>query len=355
MLDDKALSPASHPELFDHRAWLAAPDSRRRAIATAVVEALGEGYALSDDAPPAPPVREAPSEWKAVDLEAHYAALARPTRDAAWRIVHVPTGTPLQIIAGGRFRMGLSNEEEAYLTSGDRRASEHDAALLASEAGFSSVSQQATTMRPAREVLVAPFLLAEAPLTGDMLARLGLKLASAEGDDEGEDEDEGEEEEEPVDRLYEGPDMVTYVAPRELGHLLAAGDLRLPSEAEWEHACRAGTTTLYFWGNELPDAPNARVNTFGLAELGNHPELCADLWHPTYEGAPSDGRAWLEGGEPRIWAVRGGAAPIYPWQGPGWQILMSAMRFAFDADGEDEIDTQFALRLARSIPTGVGG
>jgi formylglycine-generating enzyme required for sulfatase activity len=138
---------------------------------------------------------------------------------------------------------------------------------------------------------------------------------------------------------------------------------RLPSEAEWEYACRAGSTSPFSFGltatTDLANYVGEHIfrsepagiyrhgstevgsfppNAFGLYDMhGNVWEWCADAWHESYEGAPSDGSAW--GGRPGADRVlRGGCWHDTP------DLCRSAARLKHvPTEGEDYFGFRVAL------------
>ena len=196
--------------------------------------------------------------------------------------------------------------------------------------------------RPQHTVTLGPFLLGKYPVTQEQWqALMG-----------------------PTTGRFRGPRLpvsnVSWHDANAFCRRLAARTRRpyaLPSEAQWEYACRANTATPFAFGetlttdlanynglftylqeppglyrHEITPVGSFAPNAFGLYDLhGQLWEWCADTWHPDYAGAPVDGSAWTIGGHPAQRVARGGS-----WH-DGPDVCRSAVRLKALAAAGDEL------------------
>ena len=147
---------------------------------------------------------------------------------------------------------------------------------------------------------------------------------------------------------------------------LIGREFRLPTEAEWEYACRGKTQTAFHCGSTIStelanyngeDSYGSGVegenrqettsvdlfsaNMFGLYDLhGNVAEWCADTWHSSYQNAPDDGSAWISNNSKDLRVLRGGSWLHLPGSCRSAQRLKSNPNSKSDA---------FSFRIATSI------
>lgn len=211
--------------------------------------------------------------------------------------------------------------------------------------------------RPVHRVTIArPFWLARYPLTRGQFA--AFAKATRHTDKDWQKPRFKQTPAHPVANVSH-EDAMAYVA---WASERSAKTYRLPSEAEWEYAARAGTTTARYWGESRDDQhlyangadeslrraekadpdPDGylpaddghartspvgtyRPNAFGLFDmLGNVWEWCADPWHDNYDGAPGDSSVWETNGDSLRRVLRGGS-----WiSSPG--NLRAGVRNAYD-------------------------
>jgi formylglycine-generating enzyme required for sulfatase activity/TRAP-type uncharacterized transport system substrate-binding protein len=185
--------------------------------------------------------------------------------------------------------------------------------------------------RPIHRVTIAPFAIARYPVTvrqwKECVAARGCPDIAAGGDNA------------PMTDVSwdDAQRFVAWLAK------LTGKAYRLPSEAEWEYAARAGTRTRYWWGNQMMrgmadckgcgDSYDPRhpvkvasfpPNPFGLRDMtGTVAEWVEDCWHRNYYGAPADNSPW-NGGDCRQHVLRGGS-----WQNDP-SYLRASSRDAYD-------------------------
>ncbi len=222
-------------------------------------------------------------------------------------------GMAMALIPGGRFVMGRASD----------------------------VEPGGADERPAHAVNVAPFYLGKYEVTqAQWVAVMGVNPSR-----------------------YKDPrrpvDQVTWLQAQEfiqkINQLEKTNKYRLPSEAEWEYAARAGRATAYFFGDDVRDlaryawfgaendvgtAPvgKKQPNPWGLHDIyGNVWEWVEDCAHPDYQGAPSDARPW-PGGDCALRVVRGG----------GWNSPAAYVRSAVRGNSVPDLnDSGTGFRLAR--------
>lgn len=193
-----------------------------------------------------------------------------------------------RLVPGGTYDRGFSAEEEARVRAASDEAKPADDNWFEEYGNF--LENMLPSMRPLASVSVGPLLVCASP---------GYAME---------------------------PSAVTS--------FLEETPWRLLSEAEWEYLARGGTQHELTWrGHAVPDEAWFEATAGGEAEIANafgcwgfglQPEVCADAWHDSYDGAPNDGSPRFGNG-PRV--ARGGAAMLHPWQQVGeWQLLCSAVR-----------------------------
>lgn len=243
--------------------------------------------------------------FKVITVDAQGRQVSQQQRQAQYFIEDLGKGVTLEMVSipGGTFRMG-------------------------SPAGEGDDDE-----RPQHDVTVKPFLMGKYPITQAQWRTVAA--FSKINRDLDPDPSGFKDNNRPVEKVswYDAVEFCARLA-KHTGH-----DYRLPSEAEWEYACRAGTTTPFHFGETITtglanfngndtyaSAPKGEYrqqttdvgsfppNAFGLYDLhGNVREWCLDHWHDNYQGAPSDGSAGVAGGNSERRLLRGGSWYLIPW------------------------------------------
>ena len=269
------------------------------------------------------PNRSRQFEFQVVKLDSKGKISSRKTETASYFIEPLGAGVkPLELVAipGGRFQMGSPKDEKGR----DDDEEQH-------------------------WVTVPPFFMSKYQVTqaqwryvAKMLPEIGRELDIDPAREKGPDN--------PIEQVS-WLDVQEFCARVTV---LAVRTCRLPSEAEWEYACRGGTTTPFHFGETIsPEVANYDgnytygkgkkgqyrektipvgslkfANSFGLYDMhGNVWEWCEDDFHDNYEGAPVDGTAWKDASnDSRSKILRGGS-----WIGDPWNCR-SACRLRRSAD-----------------------
>ncbi|MBO3457634.1 SUMF1/EgtB/PvdO family nonheme iron enzyme [Aetokthonos hydrillicola Thurmond2011] len=249
--------------------------------------------------------------FEVVTVDSKGRIIKREHREAQYFVENLGNNVTLEMVAipGGTFIMGAPETEEG---SSDEQ-------------------------RPQHKVTVPPFFMGKYPVTQAqweavaILPQVNRELKRDPSQFKGKDL--------PAENIF-WDDAVEFCARLSKA---TGRNYRLPSEAEWEYACRAGTTTPFHFGQTITSelanyyaestyggAPKGNhrqkttpvgsfrvANAFGLYDMhGNIWEWCTDDWHENYDGAPDQEVAWLSNknieGEANIKLLRGGSWDVSP-------------------------------------------
>ncbi|NCQ97198.1 MAG: formylglycine-generating enzyme family protein [Microcystis wesenbergii Mw_QC_S_20081001_S30D] len=251
--------------------------------------------------------------FNVVEVNAKGQEVEREKGEASYFTQDLGNGITLEMvaIAGGTFLMGSStNEKDSYEDE-----------------------------RPQHEVTVPPFAMGKYPITQSqwraIAERTDLKVEKDLDLNPAHFKDRPDSDRRPVEQVnwYDAVEFCARLSK------LTVREYRLPSEAEWEYACRARTTTPFYFGETITGelanyiASNTYAgeakgkyrkettpvgqfppNAFGLYDMhGNVWEWCADTWHDNYDGAPTDGSVWIENGNDNRSPLRGGSWFYFPF------------------------------------------
>ncbi|MGF1517912.1 MAG: formylglycine-generating enzyme family protein [Nodosilinea sp.] len=277
----------------------------------------------ADDSPPQEERELKSFEFETVTVNDHGEIIAREPHTARYFEESLgKTITPLKLVAipSGEFMMGSPKYEV-------KRHLEEN---------------------PQHLVKVSPFFMSHTPVTQAQWRAVASLPKQEQNLEPNPAEFKGDDR--PVERVswYQAVEFCARLSE------LTGRTYRLPTEAEWEYACRADTTTPFYVGETLTTELanyNGRVflreprgrsrrattpvgqfppNAFGLYDLhGNVWEWCLDHWHGNYEGAPTDGTAWLTENEEARRVRRGGSWFFYP------RSCRSACRESYDPANRD--------------------
>ncbi|MFM7450181.1 MAG: SUMF1/EgtB/PvdO family nonheme iron enzyme [Leptolyngbyaceae cyanobacterium] len=322
------------------------PPSTGSGSTTTVATSRSATASVQQDAEQATPILGGRTlEFEVVTVDAQGSITDRQRRSTEYRRENLGNGVVLDLVAipAGEFRMGSPQGEE-----GRDWYQSFDAKLTNVEG-------------PQRKVAVSAFWIGKYPVTQAQwrvvaaLPKIKTDLKPDPSNFKGDNR--------PVEQVswHEAMEFCARLSQK------TGRQYRLPSEAEWEYACRAGTTTPFHFGETITtDLANYRgtdweyqgktfsgnygqgshgsyrrettevgsfkvANAFGLYDMhGNVWEWCQDVWHDSYTGAPDDGSAWVEGGNQNWRVLRGGSWGLNP------RYCRSAYRYFSNPDNHNK-------------------